>query len=117
IVLALLLISALGFAFVLYKLRARKPQFNLQAGKITRLTNSGKVGGASISPDGKYVAYSAFDESGQSGLWVRHVATTSNVQIVPPAGADVQFATPTFSPDGNYIYYVRREKNAPGALY
>src|SRR5205807_5753805 len=68
IVLAVLLLSAIGIAFVLYKFRASKPQFNLQAGKITRLTNNGKVGGASISPDGKYVAYSAFDESGQSSL-------------------------------------------------
>src|SRR6266404_5313818 len=117
IVLAVLLISAIGLALGLYKLRTRKPQSNLQAGKITRLTNSGKVGAASISPDGKYVAYSSLDESGQSSLWVRHVATTSNVQIVPPAGADVQFATPAFSPDGNYIYYTRREKSAPGVLY
>src|SRR6266571_1431773 len=92
IVLAVLIISAIGLAFGLYKLRARKPELNLQAGKITRLTSNGKVGTASISPDGKYVAYSALDESGQSSLWVRHVATTSNVQIVPPAGVDVQFA-------------------------
>src|SRR2546421_8971103 len=38
IVLAVLLISAIGLAFGLYKLRARKPELNLQAGKITRLT-------------------------------------------------------------------------------
>src|SRR5438132_12915448 len=91
IVLAVLVVAAVGLSFGLYKLLHRKPPFNLQAGKITRLTNSGKVGGASISPDGKYVAYWTFDETGQSSLWVRHVATTSNVQIVPPAGLDVQF--------------------------
>src|SRR5437016_5306737 len=88
IVLAVLLISAIGIALGLYKFRARKPQFNLQSGKITRLTNSGKVANATISPDGKYVAYTALDDLGQSSLWVKHIATGSNVQIVPPATPD-----------------------------
>ena len=86
IVLAVVLISAIGIALGLYKLRAHKPQFNLQSGKITRLTNSGKVANATISPDGKYVAYIALDEAGQSSLWVKYVATGSNVQVVPPVG-------------------------------
>jgi serine/threonine protein kinase len=106
-----------GIAYGLYKFAGHKPAANLQSMKITRLTNSSRVGNASISPDGKYVAYSSLDESGQSSLWVRHVATTSNVQIVPPAGLDVIFGWATFSPDGNYIYYIRTEKNAPGVLY
>jgi serine/threonine protein kinase/Tol biopolymer transport system component len=114
--LAALLVAASALAYGLYHLFGHRAA-GLQSMKITRLTNSGKVGAASISPDGKYVAYSALDESGQSSLWVRHVATTSNVQIVPPAGADVQFGGAAFSPDGNYIYYIRREKNAPGVLY
>jgi serine/threonine protein kinase len=117
IVLAVLLIAAIGLTVGLYRFLTRKRQFNLQSAKITRLTNSGKVGAASISPDGKYVAYSASDESGQSSLWVRHVATTSNVQIVPPAGIDVIFGGVTFSPDSNYVYYIRTERSAPGVLY
>src|SRR2546429_3078571 len=107
IVLAVVLISAIGIALGLYKLRAHRPQFNLQAGKITRLTNSGKVANATISPDGKYVAYTALDDLGQSSIWVKYVATGSNVQIVPPAGPDIILGQSTFSPDGNYIYYLR----------
>jgi len=84
---------------------------------MTRLTNNGRVGSASISPDGKYVAYSARDEAGLSSLWVRHVATTSNVQVVPPDGPDVTFVQSTFSPDGNYIYYFRVERGRPAVLY
>src|SRR2546425_617107 len=118
IVVAVLLISAIGLAFGLYKLRARKPQFNLQAGKITRLTNSGKVANATISPDGKYVAYTALDDLGQSSIWVKHIATGSNVQIVPPAGSDGFFGQSTFSPDGNHIYYLRNERGrVSGVLY
>ncbi|MBL8208071.1 MAG: PD40 domain-containing protein, partial [Blastocatellia bacterium] len=40
--------------------------------------------------------------------------TTSNVQIVPPA--PVRFLSPTYSPDGTFIYYVTYE-GAVGSLY
>ena len=42
-------------------------------------------------------------EGGKSGLWLRQVATTSNVAIVP--AAEARFHGVTFSPDGNYVYY------------
>jgi len=43
-------------------------------------------------------------------LWLRQTATSSNVQIIPPA--DVTYEGLTFSPDGNFIYYVPRERDA-----
>ena len=118
IALAVFLLAAVGIVFGLYRFLPRKRQFNLQAGKITRLTNSGKVGSATISPDGKYVAYSTLDDVGQSSLWVKYLATGSNVQIVPPAAPDVLFGQSTFSPDGNYIYYLRSVRGGGvGVLY
>ena len=69
---------------------------------LNRLTTTGAAGLAAISDDGRYVAY-VVTEGGKSGLWLRQVATTSNVAIVPPA--DVRFHAVTFSPDGNHIYY------------
>jgi eukaryotic-like serine/threonine-protein kinase len=69
---------------------------------LNRLTTTGAAGLAAISDDGRYVAY-VVTEGGKSGLWLRQVATTSNVAIVPPA--DVRFHGVTFSPDGNYVYY------------
>ena len=45
---------------------------------ISRLTTSGKITHAAISPDGKYVAYVTKDAEGDS-LWVRNVAAPSNV--------------------------------------
>src|SRR5262245_58668976 len=83
------MLSRLGFG--LYKFLSGKRAPNPKSIKMTRLTNNGRVGSASISPDGKYVAYSARDEAGLSSLWVRHVATTSNVQVVPPEGPGVTF--------------------------
>jgi Tol biopolymer transport system component len=69
---------------------------------LNRLTTTGTAGLAAISDDGRYVAY-VVTEGGKSGLWLRQVATTSNVAIVP--AAEVEFQGVTFSPDGNYVYY------------
>ena len=118
LVIAVSAIALVGLGVGLYKFLSSKRAPNLQSMKMTRLTNNGRVGSASISPDGKYVAYSARDEAGLSSLWVRHVATTSNVQVVPPEGPEVTFGQSTFSPDGNYIYYLRSERGRPpGVLY
>ncbi len=84
--------------------------------KITRLTSTGKATRAAISPDGKFVVY-VQDEGGQQSLWVTQVAAASNNQIVPPA-AEVIYRGITFARDGNFIYYVRADKENPsGALW
>ena len=83
--------------------------------KITRLTVNGKAENAAISPDGKTVVY-VVREGGQRSIWLRQVATNSNVQIVP--AADINIGRQTFSPDGNYIYYQAEDKDNPyGALF
>ncbi len=71
--------------------------------QITKLTSSGRAITPAISPDGKYVTYVA-DELGKQSLWIRQTETLSTVQILAPA--DVSFQGLTFSPDGNYLYYV-----------
>src|SRR5437667_2459189 len=72
ILIALVAVAGFGLYKFVNRSQSRKA-ISFASAKITRLTNSGKVGAASISPDGKYVAYSSFDESSQSSLWVRHV--------------------------------------------
>jgi eukaryotic-like serine/threonine-protein kinase len=69
---------------------------------LTRLTSTGTAGMAALSADGRYVAHVS-TTGGKSSLWLRQVATTSNVEIVAPA--DVRFSGISFSPDGNHIYY------------
>lgn len=70
---------------------------------LSRLTTTGAAGVAAISDDGRYAAYVVTDDRTQS-LWLRQITTASNVQIVPPAEAN--FDAVSFSPDGNYVYYV-----------
>ena len=83
--------------------------------KITRLTVNGKTQNAAISPDGKTVVY-VLKEGGQKSLWIRQVATNSNIQIVAPSEANI--GRETFSPDGNYVYYQGYDKDNPqGALF
>jgi serine/threonine protein kinase/Tol biopolymer transport system component len=70
---------------------------------LTRLTTTGTAGLAVISADARYVAHVVTGERG-SALWLRQVATSSNVEIVPPAQG--RFAGLAFSPDNNYVLYV-----------
>ena len=83
--------------------------------KMSRLTTSGKASRATISPDGRYVVHQVV-EGEKKSLWMRQVATTSTLMIVPPA--DVTYRGITFSQDGNYVYYVAIDDHNPnGALF
>ena len=108
----IVLLAAAGFAA--YRLLNRHRGLNLQNMEITKLTDSGKASMVAISPDGQYVVYVKRDADQQS-LWMRHVATKSDVQILPPDL--VSFAGLSFSPDGNYIYFVRSDKSTQNYNY
>ncbi len=73
--------------------------------EFTRVTGSGDVVQADISPDGKYVAY-VRETGGKQSLWLKQVATDSDVQIAT-LGDDHCLGL-AFSPDGDYVYFVRR---------
>jgi serine/threonine protein kinase/Tol biopolymer transport system component len=79
---------------------------------MERLTSTGHVVLATISPDGKYVVNVADEGHGQESLWMRHVATGSNAQIMP--AAEVSYRGLTFSPNGDFLYFVRGEPQHPG---
>lgn len=101
-------IVALGAAtFSTYRRWTQPRGFNTQNMQITKLTDSGKAGAVAISPDGRYIVYVLIDAEQQS-LWVRNVATKSDVRILPPDAA--HFVGVSFSPDGNYVYFVRSSK-------
>jgi Tol biopolymer transport system component len=113
-VVAALVVAAAGYG--IYALLRRPPAAPMQSMNIGKLTSTGKAFMAAISPDGKYVVHVA-QELGWQSLWIRHIATGSNTQIVPPMEAN--YAGMAFAPDGNYIYFVRIEKDRPniGLLY
>jgi serine/threonine protein kinase len=109
---ALVILAVVAFAG--YKFLTRPHSLNLQNMQITKLTDSGKATGVAISPDGRYIVYVLTDGEQQS-LWVRNVATKSDVQVLAPDV--VSFAGLTFSPDGNYVYFVRSDKSTTNFRY
>jgi eukaryotic-like serine/threonine-protein kinase len=103
--LAILIAAAIYFGVI--KTRTHAVALSTQDIQIEKLTQSGKAVGVAISPNGQYVVYVLRDGEMQS-LNVRQVVTGSDVQILPPAQS--VFDGLTFSPDGNYIYFVQSTK-------
>ncbi len=109
------LLAAFLLAAYFFLRRSEQPLAINQTMQITKLTASGKAKLPVLSPDSKYVAYQV-DEAGQQSVWMRQLAATNGVQIVPPA--EVELIGLSFSPDGNYLYYtVYQRPPIYGALY
>ena len=103
-VVVLLLVAA---AFGVYTLVQRTQHLPFEKVSIENLTNSGHVSLSAISPDGKYLLH-VLEENGLQSLWLRHIPTGSNTQVVAPAAT--RYVGLTFSPDANYISFVRRDE-------
>ncbi len=110
VVAAIIILAAIGgSAYQIVNNRAPGSDSNLSNQgppadlKIQRITGSGKVSRAAISPDGKFLAY-VQNDAGQQSLWVKQVSTNSNVQLVAPAVMDGYYGL-VFQPDGEYIYF------------
>lgn len=105
-------ISAIG----VYKIRGwKRPIIGFENIKLSKLTTSGKVVTAAISPDGRDFAYVTAD-AGKQTLWLQQVATTSSsVEIVGASEGDYHGVS--FSPDGNFIYYIRSFPNEPNTVF
>ena len=87
--------------------RPHQETLNLEEMHIARLTDSSNAEAVAISPNGQYVVYVLRDGE-QRSLNVQQAATGSEVQILPPAV--VELRSLTFSPDGNYIFFLRTPK-------
>jgi len=101
-------------AAIVYFWPSRPRSFNLQGTKITQVTTTGNAGAAALSPDRRYILYVLRDGALES-LWVQQLATGSHVQILPPD--QVRFVALSFSPDGNYVMFVRSDKSTTNFRY
>jgi len=109
-VLVVLAAAGYGLYALVFKQQGQRQQTAHQPfGKFTieNASNNGHIVQAAISPDGKYLLQ-ARDEDGLQSLWLRHIPTMSNKQVVDPART--RYEGLSFSPDGDYIYYLRRDE-------
>ena len=116
LLLGIVVLVLVAAAFGIYSLLPSKKVLPVAQMSTENLTNNGHVFLARISPDGKYLLH-VLDENGLQSLWLRHIPTGSNTQVITPAAT--RYSGLTFSPDGNYIYCVRRDdsEQAIASLY
>jgi serine/threonine protein kinase len=96
-------------AYGVYSLFLRGRPVAFQNVSITKVTETRRAAHAAISPDGKYIL-NVVDDKGLESLWLRNIPTNSDTQVIPPA--KVHYAGLRFSPDGNYLYFVRSESGS-----
>jgi serine/threonine protein kinase len=103
LVLAALLIAVIGISLGLSELfKPRRAGTRFQNMTVTRLTTSGNAASPAVSPDGKSILYGR-EESEKVSLWLREIATNTEIEILPPTEGKLGGAA--FSPDGNQVYY------------
>ena len=108
-------LGAAGIAFGLWSMlgsgeaetSAGRP---FQSTRMRSLMSDSNVFGATLSTDGRYLAYIK-GPSGQWSLWVRQVATGSDVEILAPQPMPIRGVN--FSLDGNYLYYLGSDPDTP----
>jgi Tol biopolymer transport system component/predicted Ser/Thr protein kinase len=83
---------------------------------VSQITNVGTIEMIALSGDGRFLAEVKNDQ-GQRTLWVRNIATNTDTQILGAFGNE--YMGIAFSPDGNYLYFVRPtvENNIANVLF
>ncbi len=111
VVVLLVLLAAAGYG--VYSMFSGKAALPFQNYAISQITDNGKSQAAAISPDGKYIL-SEVDDAGKASIWLRHVPTNSDTQIIAPTEAF--YRNFEFSPDGNYFHFRKARTSARDAF-
>jgi len=105
------IIFAVGAYYYLYRTGPTPPNSHIL--DIRALTESGKARRAAVSPDGRYIVYASLDE-GKDELRLLQIATERDVPILQASPEYISGLH--FSPDGNFIYFLRDlNSNDPAA--
>ncbi|HUR81502.1 MAG TPA: protein kinase [Thermoanaerobaculia bacterium] len=109
-VIAALVVAAAAWLFVSSRKEAPPPR----GMTMTRLTNSGNITTAAVSPDGKYLVYAA-KEGLRETLYVKQIATGTTSRIAEPA--PLYYFNLVVSPDGDYAYYGMALRSEPNVVH
>jgi eukaryotic-like serine/threonine-protein kinase len=105
IVITVVLILAVLTIAAFFFLSRDRHRADFSSIRMQRITTSGQALSAGLSPDSRYVVYSQ-DDNGKKSLWLRQLASTNSVQLLPPAPR--ASLIPEFTPDGSFIDYLER---------
>ena len=113
------IVVLLAAAYGVYSLLMGKNTRPFENFTVTKVTETGDAVYVAISPDGKYILslVRAKSDKGLASLWLRNVPTNSMTQVQPPA--DVWYGPNglSFSPDGNYLYFIRSDPGTPALKF
>jgi eukaryotic-like serine/threonine-protein kinase len=113
---AVLLCGFAGFGiWKLIRSNVAAEDFRLENLKIRKLTTTGNIEQATISPDGKTIVYSSSDSTDKQSLWSKRIGQANALQIVAPG--DALFNAIAVSPDNSSVYYGVTENKAQDVLY
>lgn len=104
-----LLIAAIGMGGFLWQ-RQNRAAIPFKETSIKRLTTSGNVTNARISPDGKLYAYVTFAD-GLRTLWLGHVDGGEPKQLLPPT--QTRYVSIKFSADSSSLYFATISIDGP----
>jgi len=97
---AMLIISMLGLGY--FSAGTSELAFN----QLTPLTTSDeKEGGASYSPDGRYIVFHRYDGLCESNLWAIDLKNQQEIQLTQSAA---WYSSISFSPDGNELIFLAK---------
>lgn len=82
---------------------------------VRQLTFNGRTKLATISPDGKYLAFVVGDKGGLETLYLKQTEQGSEEVKIPPRKID--YYGITFSPDNQTIYEVEKDETLIGKLF
>ncbi len=113
------LIVLLAAGYGVYSLISRNHVRPFENFSVTKVTETGDAVYAVISPDGKYILslVRAKSDNGLASLWLRNVPTNSMTQVQPPADVWYGQNALSFSPDGDYLYFVRSDPGTPALKF
>jgi Tol biopolymer transport system component/DNA-binding winged helix-turn-helix (wHTH) protein len=107
----LLLLAFVAAAFLFWRQwRVRRVFAEFPTIQARRLEGAHTHEAVALSPDGRYVAYAAWDGQ-MSSLRLRQLANAGDVEILAPRKTN--YVGLTFSPDGNEIYFVSNNEDNP----
>ena len=100
----LAVVAAIAAGVGVYALKFRRAALPFANYEMKKLTQSGDVEMAALSPDGRYLL-SVKAGHGEESLWLRNIPTNADAQVIPPSAE--RYRSLQFSPDGDYIFFVR----------